>query len=109
MSLIVLLAAAGGSSVFAADVPILVGEYYYVVGPHRDDPDDGKRAFVRELVTELKASDPAFWANLCLVTREELFCADEDGTIDAAHFNDRGADRCAEAFGKALKKVLRLE
>ena len=91
------------------DVPILVGEYYYVVGPHRDDPDDGKRAFVRELVAELKASDPAFWSNLFLVTREELFCADEDGTIDAAHFNDRGADRCAEAFGKALKKVLRLE
>ena len=72
----------------------------------REKPDNP--AFVRELVAELKASDPAFWSNLFLVTREELFCADEDGTIDAAHFNDRGADRCAEAFGKALKKALKL-
>jgi hypothetical protein len=88
------------------DAPILIGEYYYVVGAKRLQVGDEKRAFVRELVAALKAEDPAFWHNLYIVEREKLFHSDDDGTIDSAHFNDRGAYRCAEAFGDVLKKAL---
>ena len=89
------------------DVPILVGEYYYVVGPNRHGTGNGKREFVRELVAGLKAEDPVFWRNLYLVRGERLFCEDDDGTVDSAHFNDRGAYRCAEAFAEVLREALR--
>ena len=89
------------------DVPILVGEYYYVVGPSRLNTANKKRSFVRELVAELKADDPQFWRNLYLVSAEKLFYDDDDGTIDSAHFNDRGAYRCAEAFSEMLREALR--
>ena len=88
------------------DVPILVGEYYYVVGPYRLNTTNKKRSFVRELVAELKADDPQFWRNLYLVSAEKLFYDDDDGTVDAAHFNDRGAYRCAEAFSEVLREAL---
>jgi hypothetical protein len=91
------------------DAPILIGEYYYVVGGKRLQIGDEKRAFVRELVAALKAEDPVFWRNLYIVEREKLFCPDDDGTIDSAHFNDRGAYRCAEAFGEVLKKALNIK
>lgn len=91
------------------DAPILIGEYYYVVGGKRLQTGDEKRAFVRELVAALKAEDPVFWRNLYVVEREKLFCPDDDGTIDSAHFNDRGAYRCAEAFGEVLKKALNIK
>ena len=87
-------------------VPILMGEYYYVVGPSRLDVGNKKRRFVRELVDELKAEDPVFWRNLHIVEREKLFCEDDDGTIDLVHFNDRGASRCAEAFAEVLDGAL---
>lgn len=89
------------------DVPILVGEYYYVVGPYRLSTTNKKRSFVRELVAELKADDPQFWRNLYLVSAEKLFYDDDDGTVDSAHFNDRGAYRCAEAFSEVLREALR--
>ena len=88
------------------DVPILMGEYYYVVGPSRLDVGNMKRRFVRELVDELKAEDPVFWSNLHIVERDKLFCEDDDGTIDLVHFNDRGAYRCAEAFAEVLAGAL---
>lgn len=88
-------------------VPILVGEYYYVVGASRLNTTNKKRSFVRELVEELKADDPQFWRNLYLVRGERLFCEDDDGTVDSAHFNDRGAYRCAEAFAEVLREALR--
>ncbi|MBR4616916.1 MAG: hypothetical protein IKO55_15000, partial [Kiritimatiellae bacterium] len=88
-------------------VPILVGEYYYVVGANRLNTTNKKRSFVRELVEELKADDPQFWRNLYLVRGERLFCEDDDGTVDSAHFNDRGAYRCAEAFAEVLREALR--
>lgn len=88
------------------DVPILVGEFYYVVGANRLNTKSKKRSFVRELVAELKAADPVFWRNLHLVSHEQLFCEDDDGTIDSAHFNDRGAYKCAKAFADVLRGAL---
>ena len=38
---------------------------------------------------------------------EKLFYEDDDGTVDSAHFNDRGAYRCAEAFSEVLREALR--
>lgn len=90
------------------DVPIVVGEFYYTVGPDAYDFANPKRDFMRRLVAELKAEDPVLWKNLYLVNRADMICADGDGTVDAAHFNDRGAWKCAEAFAAVLKRALGL-
>ena len=87
------------------DVPILLGEFYYVYGLDYGDGNP-KNAFIARLVADLKRENPAFWANLHLVKMSDMFVADGDGTTDTVHVNDRGAWQIAEAFGNVLSKAL---
>ena len=87
-------------------VPMIVGEFYYTVGPEAYNFANPKRDFMRQLVAQLKAEDPELWKNLYLVNRADMICEDGDGTVDAAHFNDRGAWKCAEAYAAALRTAL---
>ena len=89
------------------DVPILLGEFYYVYGLDYGDGNP-KNAFIARLVADLKRENPAFWANLHLVKMSDMFVADGDGTTDTVHVNDRGAWQIAEAFGNVLSKALGL-
>lgn len=87
-------------------VPMIVGEFYYTVGPEAYNFANPKRDFMRQLVAQLKAEDPELWKNLYLVNRADMICEDGDGTVDAAHFNDRGAWKCAEAYAAVLRRAL---
>ena len=87
------------------DVPILLGEHYYVYGLDYGDGNP-KNEFIARLVADLKREDPAFWANLYIVKMSDMFVADGDGTTDTVHVNDRGAWQIAEAFGNMLSKAL---
>ena len=94
------------------DVPILIGEYYYTYGAGTADVNWGdygpKEYFIRDLVGELRASDPVFWRNLYIVRQQDMMVADGDGTVDTAHVNDRGAWQIATAFADVLRKALGL-
>lgn len=87
------------------DVPILLGEYYYVYALDHGDGDP-KNGLIAKICDDLKREDPVFWANLHIVRMADMFVPDGDGTADRVHVNDRGAWQIADAFGKVLSKAL---
>ena len=91
------------------DVPILIGEYYWVNGPDAFAFDKPKRDFIADLVAELKDSDRDFWKNLHIVRMKDMIAADGDGAFDYAHVNDIGAKQIATAFANVLRRVLALD
>ena len=91
------------------DAPILLGGYYYVNGPDAYDFRNPKRDFIQELVVELRHSDPKLWSNIHHVRMEDMFVADGDGAVDAAHLNDRGAYQVALAYANILRRALNID
>ena len=91
------------------DVPILIGEYYWVNGPDAFAFEKPKRNFIADLVAELKASDRAFWKNLHIVRMKDMIVPDGDGAFDYAHVNDIGAKQIATAFANVLRRSLDLD
>ena len=91
------------------DAPILLGGYYYVNGPDAYDFRNPKRDFIQELVVELRHSDPKLWSNIHHVRMEDMFVADGDGAVDAAHLNDRGAHQVALAYADILRRALNID
>lgn len=85
------------------DVPIVVTAHPW------DSCGDfpGQRAFMTNLVTKLKAEDPARWRNLYFLGDESFLTGDNDDTVEGAHLNDLGARRMGESCARLLKKILR--
>ena len=91
------------------DVPILIGEYYWVNGPDAFAFEKPKRDFIADLVAELKDGDRDFWKNLHIVRMKDMIVADGDGAFDYAHVNDIGARQIAVAFAAVLRRALDLD
>ena len=83
------------------DVPIVMAEQcdVFCKGP---SPKDRQ---VRALYDKLVAQG---WKNLHYLPKTEMHEGDFEGTIDGCHPNDLGMRTLAQAFGKALRRVLRL-
>ena len=91
------------------DVPIVIGEYYWVNGPDAFAFEKPKRDFIADLVAELKESDREHWKNLHIVRMKDMIVADGDGAFDYAHVNDMGARQIADAFANVLRRTLNLD
>lgn len=68
-----------------------------------DGPQD---KFVKTLYRKLVAEG---WNNLVLLPKNAMFADDGEGTVDGSHPNDYGMRFMALAYGKAVKKALKLK
>lgn len=83
-------------------VPIIMAGYCDVFC----GPVNPKEAFARKLYEKLIAEG---WTDLYFLPGEGMLGDDFEGTVDGVHPNDIGMVRMAEAYGKAVKKALRLK
>ena len=83
-------------------VPIVMAENSNVYG----NVKNGKDLFIRKLYEKLVAEG---WQNLVYLPNDEMHTGDYEGTVDGSHPNDWGMMSMARAFGKAVRKALKLK
>ena len=83
-------------------VPIVMAEQCDVFMNGPNDKDKFIRALYEKLVAE-------GWNDLVYLPKDEMYTGDTEGTVDGCHPNDIGMESMAKAFGKAVKKALKLK
>ena len=83
-------------------VPIVMAEQCDVFAKGPNDKDKFIRALYEKLVAE-------GWKDLVYLPKDEMYSGDTEGTVDGCHPNDIGMASMAKAFGKAVKKALKLK
>ena len=83
-------------------VPIVMAEHCNVYGNAKDEKD----AFIKRLYGKLVAEG---WTDLVYLPNDEMYTGDYEGTVDGCHPNDLGMMSMSKAFGKAVKKALKLK
>ena len=83
-------------------VPIVMAEQCDVFCRGPNDKDKFTRALYEKLVAE-------GWKDLVYLPKDEMYSGDTEGTVDGCHPNDIGMASMAKAFGKAVKKALKLK
>lgn len=83
-------------------VPIVMAEQcdVFMKGPNDKDK------FIRGLYEKLVAEG---WKDLVYLPKDEMYNGDTEGTVDGCHPNDLGMASMAKAFGKAVRKALKLK
>ena len=83
-------------------VPIVMAEHCNVYGNAKDEKD----AFIKRLYGKLVAEG---WTDLVYLPNDEMYTGDYEGTVDGCHPNDLGMMSMSKAFGKAVRKALKLK
>lgn len=84
------------------NVPIVMAEQSDV---HRREPIDDD-VFVRALYERLLSEG---WSNLVYLSKGEMYADDSEGSVDGIHPNDLGMQTMKNAYGKAVRKALKLK
>ena len=69
-------------------------------------PANEKDTYIRGLYEKLVSEG---WTNLFYLDKREMYSGDSEGAVDGVHPNDLGMQSMKNAFGKALRKALKLD